>query len=137
METEKENVENGKENTGWFDTLLTLGVKSAKSESYLFTIEMEKFRGDKIALIKGQEQRAIAILQKVAEKEFSGLSFQIDDHMVPFQREFDVVTADQSRSSAMYFMDNSGSHWLYVCTDEVLENHARYALTELLLSDDP
>jgi len=98
---------------------------------------MEKFKGNKTELIKGQEQRAIAILEKVKEKEFPAIDYQVDDHAAIWERKLLIDAASKMRASELYFMDSSGLESMYIYTDEALEKHARFALTELLLSEDP
>jgi len=137
MSEKTENLENGKEKPDWFDTLLALGVKSAKSEWFLYTVDLHEFSGDKVALIRGQEQRALAILQKIAQREFSGVQYQVDDHLVLWERKLLIDSADKMRESQMPFMRSDGSDKLFIYNDATLEKYAREAFNDLLFNADP
>jgi len=99
-------------------------------------VELTQFHGNKVALIKGQEERAIAILKKVQEKEFPGINYQVDDHAALWERKLYVDSAEKMRQSEMQFMYDDGST-LSIYNDATLESHARQALNDLLFNPDP
>jgi len=131
--TEKENT---KEKEDWFATLFAEGVKSANRDNVLFDIDPNAFHGNRIALMKGQEQRAVAILKKVAENEFPGLKFEIDDHDVPYTTYFHITTRGGLRTATIYYIYLASNMVLSIYTDKALEDNARRALNKLLFEDD-
>ena len=136
-EEAKEKQENTKESTDWFATLLAAGVKAENSEWFMFSVELSEFPGDKIALIRGQEQRAIAILQKVAEKEFSGLEYEIDDHAAIYEHKLLIDSSNKMRESEFPFMYYDPSGKVFIYNDATLQKYAREALNDLVFNSDP
>ena len=131
--TEKENT---KENTDWFSTLLAEGVTSANTDNVLYNIDPNEFHGNKVGLMKSQEQRAITILKKVAEQEFPGLDYEIDDHDVPWTRYFHITARGGLRTAVIYYIYLTSDMKLSIYTDKALEDNARRALNRLLLQND-
>jgi len=134
-EKEKEKGDD-KEKEDWFATLFAEGVKSANRDNVLFDIDPNAFHGNRIALMKGQEQRAVAILKKVAKQEFPGLDFEIDDHDVPYTTYLHITTRGGLRVATIYYIYLASNMVLSVYTDKALEDNARRALNKLLLEDD-
>jgi len=134
-EKEKEK-ENTKESTDWFATLQAEGVKSANRENIMYDIDPDRFHGNKVALMKGQEQRAVAILKRVAENEFPGLKFEIDDHDVPYTTYFHITARGGLRVATIYYIYLASNMELSIYTDKALEDNARRALNKLLFEDD-
>ena len=130
---EKETPE---EKEDWFGTLLAEGVKPANRDNVMFDIDPDAFHGNKIALMKGQEQRAITILKKVAEQEFPGLDYEIDDHDVPYTRYFHIIARGGLRVAVIYYIYLTNDMKLSIYTDKALEDNARRALNRLLLQND-
>jgi len=136
-EEAKEKEEN-KESTDWFKPLLAPGVKGENgSEWYLFSVELDEYSGDKTALIKGQEERAISILKEVAQREFPGLEYQVDEHAAFWERKLYIDAATKMRESEMPFMDDQESNKLYIYNDATLQKFARQALNDLVFNPDP
>ena len=137
MEGQKEEKkETPEENPDWLSTLMSEGVTSLKSEKFLFSIEPDKYKGNKVALMKAQEERAVSILKRVAEHEFPGLKFEVDDHDVPWTTYFHVTARGGLRVASTYYIHLSRDRILSIYTDEELENNARKALYSLLFQDD-
>ena len=125
-----------KELPGWFEPLLAEGVTSASTSDYLFTVETSRYKGNKVALMKGQAKRAIAILKRVAEHEFPGLDYEIDDHDVPWTTFFRITARGGLRVARVYYVYMLVTDWIGIYSDKVLEENARKALYSLLLQGD-
>jgi len=121
---------------GWFEPLLAEGVESATTSDYLFTVETSQYKGNKVALLKGQAKRAIAILKKVAEHEFPGLDFEVDDHEVPWTTFFRITARGGLRVARVYYVYMLVPDWIGIYSNKVLEENARKALYGILLQGD-
>jgi len=125
-----------KELPGWFEPLLAEGVTSASTSDYLFTVETSRYKGNKVALMKGQAKRAIAILKRVAEHEFPGLDYEIDDHDVPWTTFFRITARGGLRVARVNYVYMLVTNYINIYSDKALEENAREALYSILLQGD-
>jgi len=135
-EEKKEKEENTKEKDDWLLTLLAPGVKSADSDVYAYDVDLNEYTGDKIALIRRQEQRAKNIIDEVAKKEFPSIEYDVDDYKALWNREIVLSAHSGLRSGYMFFADNDGSKVLHILKDEVLQKRARQAFNELVFGSN-
>ena len=124
-----------KEKEEWRNTLMAKGVGFANQECYEYEIDMDKYDGDKVKLIRAQEERAIAMIDAVAEKEFPDVNYYFDLYDALYKRAIVVKGNYPLRQGIVYFMDNRRESFMYVLTDDELARRARRALDQLLLGD--
>jgi len=125
----------GKEKEEWRNTLMAPGVTGANSEAYEYEIDMDKYSGDKVKLIRAQEERAIAMIDAVAEKEFPDVNYTFDLYDALYKRAIVVKGDYPLRQGIIYFMDNRHESFMYILSDDELARRARRALDQLLLGD--